>query len=360
MQRRFYVAVLTLMAAAIPSQAASLNIMPLGDSITFGVGSEATGGYRQYLFNNLSGANTVDMVGTLADPGSASFDNDHFGISGIEADDANAASDSSGLIFQLKDGGTGVLQQLNTAGTTPDVILLHIGTNSRSTDITKVTRSAREEAAISKLTRLVTYLDAELDAIGATNTKIVVAQIIPSAFKQGDVTGSTDPLDTASQSTLSLMWQYNFLTNSGVSDRGIPGMIGALDSGISNRLLTTDMFRINISDLNTTLLASQLGITEGDLLTAIDPDSTGYVDWVLDYNELTNTFGTTPTRNTNLWADELHPTDMGYAIMAQVWENTLIDNGLADAIPEPASLALLAIGGIAMLGRRSRRSADQG
>ena len=46
-------------------QAAVTRIMPLGDSITFGVGDESNGGYRGYLYQGLTSCGyAVDFVGS--------------------------------------------------------------------------------------------------------------------------------------------------------------------------------------------------------------------------------------------------------------------------------------------------------
>jgi hypothetical protein len=46
--------------------AASLSVLPLGDSITYGYGSSDGNGYREEFYNAVTEAgNSVDMVGSL-------------------------------------------------------------------------------------------------------------------------------------------------------------------------------------------------------------------------------------------------------------------------------------------------------
>lgn len=93
---------------AAPAARSALRIMPLGDSITQGVGSSTGAGYRQPLQEQLVGRR-VDFVGSQS--GGVAIDPDHEGHSGC-------------MIDQL---GAGVDGWLNTAK--PDVVLLHAGIN---------------------------------------------------------------------------------------------------------------------------------------------------------------------------------------------------------------------------------------
>lgn len=93
-----------------------IRIMPLGDSITDGVG--AAGGYRLPLYNLLKQANyTVDYVGSMRDNGAPDLpDWDHEGHSG----------------WWIMNDGIGIYQNVGkwlAHVDTPDVVLLHIGTN---------------------------------------------------------------------------------------------------------------------------------------------------------------------------------------------------------------------------------------
>jgi lysophospholipase L1-like esterase len=85
--------------------------MPLGDSITWGVGSATTSSYRQALWNMLAGQSrySVRFVGSQASGSLPGFSNE--GHSGYAID-------------QIRSGIDGWL-----TGTRPDVVLLHIGIN---------------------------------------------------------------------------------------------------------------------------------------------------------------------------------------------------------------------------------------
>ena len=117
-------------ASALPPP---IRIMPLGDSITYGVG--AAGGYRTPLYRLLTNLNyNVDFVGSqTTNPDSNLPDLDHEGHSGWTI---------SGL-----DGG--ILGWLDSIAD-PDVILLHIGTNdSGAADFSN--RVDRLDAFVTKM-----------------------------------------------------------------------------------------------------------------------------------------------------------------------------------------------------------------
>lgn len=96
--------------------AASIKIMPLGDSITRGTGSTDLSGYRKDLFDLLMGDGyAVDFVGSLAN-GPTTFDNRHEGHSGWHADGVPLES--------IRPAVNGFLTNNPT-----DIVLLHIGTN---------------------------------------------------------------------------------------------------------------------------------------------------------------------------------------------------------------------------------------
>ena len=102
-------------------QTCSYRIMPLGDSITRGVGSTDISGYRAVLLDFLSSdtAYGVDFMGSLND-GPETFDNDHEGHGGYTSSQV-----ASNIFPWLQD---------NPA----EIVLLHIGTNDFKTSITNV------------------------------------------------------------------------------------------------------------------------------------------------------------------------------------------------------------------------------
>ena len=101
---------------------AQIVIMPLGDSITKGIpGSTDETGYRRYLRDLLiSSGYQVDFVGSLQNGTFA--DNQHEGHSGFTVSDMNA----------------NINTYLAAASPAPQIILLHIGTNSISQDVNYV------------------------------------------------------------------------------------------------------------------------------------------------------------------------------------------------------------------------------
>ena len=101
---------------ALPLLADPIKIMPLGDSITYGM--DVPGGYRLPLYQKLTAAGyTVDYIGTQTGNSAADLpDPDHEGHPG----------------WCIKHDAVGVYQNIGswlTQVEAPDVILLHLGTN---------------------------------------------------------------------------------------------------------------------------------------------------------------------------------------------------------------------------------------
>ena len=118
-----------------------LRIMPLGDSITEGAGAGSTGGYRGPLWTLLANAGyNVDYVGsnTTNQDKTNGMDPDHEGHGGWRLDGTY--------------GGNGIFEKLPTWFSTiesPDVILLHLGTNDSGADT--LNNMARTTALLDRL-----------------------------------------------------------------------------------------------------------------------------------------------------------------------------------------------------------------
>ncbi|HEV8558823.1 MAG TPA: cellulose binding domain-containing protein [Actinophytocola sp.] len=144
------VAALLLVTPAPPAHAANIKIMELGDSIT-----GSPGCWRSLLWQRLqnTGHTNIDMVGTLNAQacGLPLFDADNEGHGGFLA--TNVANQNQ-LVGWL-------------AATTPDIVVMHFGTN----DVWSALPTATILAAFS------TLVD-QMRASKAT-MKILVAQIIP-------------------------------------------------------------------------------------------------------------------------------------------------------------------------------------
>jgi len=71
----------------------AVKVMPIGDSITYGVGGSSPGGYRTSLWNQLSSAGfEVDFVGSKQDDPAGAGDPDHEGNPSIPIDNVNGFS----------------------------------------------------------------------------------------------------------------------------------------------------------------------------------------------------------------------------------------------------------------------------
>ncbi|MFF2778346.1 FG-GAP-like repeat-containing protein [Streptomyces sp. NPDC058052] len=127
-----------------------LAVMPLGDSITLGVGSSTRDGYRPDLWNKLQGhGNTVDFVGSLS--GGTLPDTDHEGHSGW-------------FIGGIHDNVGSWLYRAR-----PNVVTLKIGTNDINKNVDVANAPARLKALVDRI---------RASAPGIT---VVVATIVPNA-----------------------------------------------------------------------------------------------------------------------------------------------------------------------------------
>ncbi|SCL55141.1 Lysophospholipase L1 [Micromonospora yangpuensis] len=137
-----------------PRGLSALRVMPLGDSITYGVGvqdPEGTG-YRARLWNGLADEAVLDFVGSQS--------------SGT-LPDKNHEGHPYWRIDQI-----GQLVECAIPRHRPNVVLLHIGTNDMSYNVDVAGAPARLDALISKIVRL------------APETTVLVAQLVP-AYNQG-------------------------------------------------------------------------------------------------------------------------------------------------------------------------------
>lgn len=314
--------------------ASTLKIMALGDSITLGVrGDEGTSGddsrnMGQYLagyrgpLQNLLGGTGYDFVGTIQDGpttyGGQAFDSDHQGYPGIEADRFDVKGNShinDSLRRKLKWGNNGsvsdVFGDLAGAGQTPDVILLHIGTNTL-TDGSDSVDPLNNNNAAAQLVRLLDFLRDETEL---SNTKIVIAQVIPQIkASSGDLQRREDDY-TRTQT-------YNSQILDIISD--YLGSADPDDQAFGSRLSTVDMFNAGS--------------------WVVDTDNDGIPDSV-------------DTNSNLLDSDGIHPTQAGYDLMASVWYQGLVGLGLTGTVPEPGTLMIAAAGCFCLLTRGRRRAA---
>jgi lysophospholipase L1-like esterase len=141
-----------------PCTASPCVVLPLGDSITHGFGSGDDAGYRSALFKLAVAANQkVTFIGSLSNgPGTVSgqtFPKMHEGHDGISVT-----------------GITGYVPPQKAFGTTPHVVLLHIGTND-------MTSNANPTTTANQLDTLVTNI-----VQAAPNALVAVAKIVPLGY----------------------------------------------------------------------------------------------------------------------------------------------------------------------------------
>lgn len=158
-----------------PTNGDPCKVMPLGDSITYGVGDEGNGGYRGPLF-----ASAVAAGQKITFTGSAS--NGPSTVSGQTFPKKNEGHNGWGIVqVNQNSGGKGGIIKLipdpafsSGSGGTPNIILLHIGTN---------------DSSFFTATQMASDLSQLLDALttNAPDALLVVAQIIPLGYGTNDV-----------------------------------------------------------------------------------------------------------------------------------------------------------------------------
>src|SRR4051794_3333390 len=226
MRLRLLVLALVLLFVPTPALAAvaarPIKIMPLGDSITWGVGSTTTSSYRAALWNRLvnQAGYAVDFVGSQQSGSLPDTDNE--GHSGWRIDEIAANVDGWLATYQ------------------PDVILLHIGTNDMNQNYQVGTAPQRLGGLIDQIL-----------AARPTAT-VLVAKIIP-------------PPDATLQARINAF------------NAAVPGIVGS--RGTRARLV--DLSTLAASDLNDTLHPNDTGYARMAVrwYTALEPVLGDGRDW---------------------------------------------------------------------------------
>jgi lysophospholipase L1-like esterase len=182
----------------------TVKLMPLGDSITQGVGDSNLGGYRTQLWKKLvsQDAKKVDFVGSLANGGSDLGDKNHEGHSGWRIDQLRAQIDGWSSSYK------------------PDLVLLHIGTND-------LNQNYSVSAAPTRLQDLVNRICADVPGV-----EIIVASIIPINGKDSQVNTYNSAIPgvvTAVKNTgckASFFDMHSYITTSDLGDGVHPTVSG--------------------------------------------------------------------------------------------------------------------------------------
>ncbi len=135
------------MTQAVELAAPALRIMPLGDSITYGVGSSTTSSYRAALWDRLAGQ-SVDFVGTQRSGQLPDLDNE--GHSGWIISQIAGIADSTLATYR------------------PNIVTLHIGTNDMNRNVDVAAAPARLGALIDQI------------LVAAPDATVLVATLVPA------------------------------------------------------------------------------------------------------------------------------------------------------------------------------------
>ncbi|WP_044974454.1 SGNH/GDSL hydrolase family protein [Ruminococcus sp. HUN007] len=134
----------------------TIKILPVGDSITDGYGTE--GSYRKFLYNELTEAGySIDMTGPNASWGDGEYTDP---VSGAFFRYDNAHCGYSGYAIEEYPGRNGILETLKNGDYVnkydPDIVILQIGTND-------IIDNHEIDTAGKRLDKLVTYILQNID-----------------------------------------------------------------------------------------------------------------------------------------------------------------------------------------------------
>lgn len=281
------------------------QILTLGDSITIGTPPDQS--YRRELDRAIERAGVdAEFVGSRSD--GRGFDSDHYSQSGIRASVSYTGrrGDYRGSLNEGFRSGR-VLRN----GERPDLILLHIGTNSINGG-----RGSVDTAANELETLLNTMAERYRRGEFASDVRVLVADIIPGGRRNGS--GPNFQLDT------------NRLENTRLYNERIGQVINRVrDRGFASRVQRVDLARIDASTLD----RSAFSAAEW---RAIDNDGDRYVDWFNGVNEGGSYRNATSNNAAILSNDLLHPTALGHRVLGQAWFEAVEDTGKLRAPARPA------------------------
>jgi lysophospholipase L1-like esterase len=153
-----------------PCKASPCIILPLGDSITHGVNSTDSAGYRSQLFKLVVAANqNVTFTGSQSSgPSTVSnktFPKNHEGHDGYTVESGYSTYGTAGISSLIPSPAF---------NTKPDIVLLHIGTNDLTSSNAKSTTSDRLDKVLTSI------------VAAAPNALVVVAKVIPLGYSSSD------------------------------------------------------------------------------------------------------------------------------------------------------------------------------
>ena len=273
------------------------QILTVGDSITWG-SPDPSQSYRRELDRAIEKVGVdAEFVGSRSD--GRGFDNDHYSQPGIQA---SVSRSGNGGVWRgsLNDGfrSGSVLKR----GEKPELILLHIGTNTVDGN-----RSSVDNAAGQLRTLLNTMADRYRRGEFASDVKVLVAEIIPGG--RGDRSGSGYRLDTQ---RLENIRSYN---------AKIGRVIGQVsDRGFAGRIQRVNLAKIDASKLDRSAFSSSE-------LRRIDNDGDRWVDWFNGVDEGGSQRNARGQNGAIMSSDLLHPTSLGYRVLGQAFFNAVEATG---------------------------------
>lgn len=148
------------------------KILPFGDSITHGLQSSDSGGYRSQLFKLVVAANKkVTFLGSQSDGpatvSGVSFPKNHEGHDGYTVDSGFSKYGTPGISSLIPSPAF---------STIPDIVLLMIGTNDITSTSSPGSTSTRLDGLLGKI------------VAAAPNALVVVAKITPVSYSSTDLT----------------------------------------------------------------------------------------------------------------------------------------------------------------------------
>jgi len=327
---------------AVGAYADTLNVMQIGDSITWGFnGTTATSGWRGGLETNLAGLgspNTFNFIGLKGDGNASTVAGEKGGDGQTDDNFGPLHEGHSGWVIDALGLASSSKSYSDPSGTNTDPDSVFFGSGGASSGIANHLRTS-------------TNTGGTIDPGNLNGHYSAPADVVMLAIGTNDVVGFTGFSGSPYNSVSEMIPVLRNLIDS---------IIGALPA--NSKLLVSNLTPLNGdpygADSNAQLGNDDINLFNSLLLAEFGGpfNSDSYVAhaslsnvFLLDANSAL----TDPPND--LYSDNLHPNAQGYGKLADFYTDSFVSLGLT-TVPEPTSAAVLAvIGGLAMC--RRRRSA---
>ena len=238
---------------------------------------------------------------------------------------------------------------------------------------------AESNDAASQLGRVLNFVGRQTELHGTGDERILVSKLLPVARADGRATLTQRVINTLrfnSGYEAGGAHIFDFAAGTAITAAtggGVDEVVARQRSAVASRTTVVDLFRINLFELATRI--SELGLVWSAEFQAafgngsLSGDGDPYIDWLFNFDEAWSTqaainatsggagVDSNWSLNPALWDDDLHPSRLGYEVMALAYHAALSEGGTLSGIPEPGTAAAVLSGSAGLLCLRRRRAA---